>query len=245
MEEVYRKFKYVEVTDFNNLTSQWTEALGVTLHEFEKKDGFYVEVPPLKIVLENIRKYKQPILTDCRFFTMLMGCLKNNPDKKNLFSMWRTTKAFEIMVPKGCLYLTLNRDYFVLPPDDDNDYIYLSKALKTDQGQWIVEWDNLQNKSEKVYLGIVDEGPIIQSITKWVERYQKCVQTHINKKSLPPYTYSSYSIYMNLLSFYVEKHGINVGCYEFNNRGDSYNVYKNSQIISGISTQYILNIEQI
>ena len=84
MEEVYRKFKYVEATDFNDLTSQWTEALGVTLHEFEKRDGFYVEVPPIKIILENIRKNKQPILTDCRFFTMLMGFLKNNPDKKKL-----------------------------------------------------------------------------------------------------------------------------------------------------------------
>lgn len=216
LERVYNKFSYDSVTNFDKLEKSWIEDLGIVIHPDKDTQTNFIEVPPIDLLLKNLSKSKNEIKTDCRFFAMLMGCLKNNPDKKNIFIMPKNHTGLEIMIPEGCLYITLNIDKFVIETNKDRPPSILSKAFKTDQGQWIVKF------GEDSYLGIVDEGPIIMSLNEWINRYKKCVEKHLGKKNKD----EDMKIYFGLLSCLIHKHGIDVGVYSYDRMGKIQNILK-------------------
>ena len=212
---IYNRFVYDTQPEFETMEKDWVRLLGIKIHPDEKCN--FIEVPPLEEIIKKLYEHDEIIKTDCRFFAMFMANLiKNklsNKLSKSLFTMPKTSIP-EIMVPDNCHYISLDTDIFVLDNDKDKDPIYLSKALDSDQGQWIVKIE------DDLYMGIVDEGVVFLKMDEFVKRFEKNVNKHINTKK-------NNNAYKGLLRCYIGKYGLKTGAYNFSNYGTPKNILVN------------------
>lgn len=224
MEYLISRFKYVSTIDHSELQEQWIEMLGIKIHKDTTYD--FIEVPPLKEIQETLLPFPFDIkiLTDCRFFTLLIGNLLKDSTKKSFFVIPRTFDCIEINIPDNCYYITLDVDIFIRNKQNPNsEPIYIANnVMGSDQGQWIIEVVNKKSFIEKSYLGIVEEGPLYLSLDGWIERYQKCVKKYLSDKSCEKNQIKK--CYLGILSCLEKKHGIKVGVYKFKSCGSPINI---------------------
>lgn len=218
---IIKKFRYTTEIPFPEMEEQWKQKLGIEIVLGEGDHGFsYIVVPPIEIISRKILPLAEEeyIYTDCRFFALLIGNLqKAGVGKKSMFTMVSKRTVIEPMIPETCAYISLDSDIFVLEKESD-DPIILSYVLRDNQGQWIVKINHLD-----MFLGIVSEGPILLSLADWNKKYQENVTQTLEK--IEPKNISDISM-VTLLKILVEKHGVQVGVYKFNQRGNVYNELK-------------------
>ena len=231
MEQIINKFRYSE-TPLNNMEKKWEEIVGVKKHEIktDSMNSYMVEVPTLESVLHNLKEVeKYSIESDCRFFALLIGVLQehytNNINKPSIFMMHYTCPLIELYIPKNCVYITLDSAIFVTGKDKEKP-LMLSSCLDDKQGQWVVKMDN-RTETENKYLGLVGEGPLIQTLDEWCERYRQNVMK-ILEDSPKYYNYGervdTKNIIKSLLNTMIKINGLKLGIYKFNSIGESINI---------------------
>lgn len=221
---IIKKFQYTTEIPLSAMEDQWKEKLGIEILLGEGDHGIsYIVVPPIEIISTKILALAEEeyIYTDCRFFALLIGNLqKTGLGKKSMFTMVSKRNVIEPMIPDTCAYLSLDSDIFVRNKETDNPII-LSTVLRDNQGQWIVKINHLD-----MFLGIVSEGPILLSLPDWNKKYQENVTQTL--KTIEPKNEIEISM-IGLLKILVEKHGVQVGVYKFNQMGNVYNELKTSR----------------
>ena len=232
---ICNKFVYNNSICMEDLLKIWTNKLEIEVQKLETDDSFFIITNNLENTLISIKKLNpdEKIPTDCRFFSFFIGNLIKSPKEKSIIRMVLNLNSFEVMVPKNCLYLTLNTDKFKLSNSTSAIKVsdLMSVALQDNQGQWITCVDN----ENKLYIGIVREGNLILELDKWVTRYSGVIQKKVekitkstniisNKKqdSINLYKISMESLFNTLLKF----HGLNIACYKFNE------IYSEERIIN-------------
>ena len=215
LEIISSKFKYESQFDFEKLKITW-ERIGFTINPLTEHSDMVI-APTHDILMENIQNFRGEIKTDCRFFALLIGCLKTNSKS---FLMQKSRDALEIMIPEGTYYLTLDANIYVLPETEDRPPLYLTSIFESDQGQWITRWDN------QSYIGIVDEGPLIESLQYWINRYQSNIENKINKFNEIKKNNNDAikKSYYGLLNCFKGKYGLKVGVYKYDNIGGVENI---------------------
>ena len=243
LEFIANCFKYNTSLTISKMIELWTDKLKIEIKEVSK-NSFMIITKTLDETYNIMKELdnSEGIPTDCRFFAMFMRCLKNNPNIPNIFQMHLNLKSLELMVPEGCLYITLDSDKFVLSKDKENPTFVTQGALQSDQGQWIGKWGDQ-------YIGIGDDGVLKLERSEWKDRYNKCVnkylisyETIIMKRHNLRNTFGNSvgnsvgnnsmndmnnmnniyrKAYLGLLSTLVKMHGICVCVYKFNNNVDN------------------------
>ena len=214
--EIYKKFKYDTTIPIPQIIEEATTKLG--LYNNIIGESYIIITKSVEHIYTNIKRLgnDEYILTDCRFFAMLMCSLKEYPESGMGFMMHLSKNGLEIMIPKTCLYITLNTDMFVLNKESVENTIYIPEILGSDQGQWISQWEG--NK----YIGIVDEGAMIQELDYWVERYRTNVEKYIEINNNKTHSWNRVNTlkdsYDGILYSLSKIHGIDVCAYRFNNR---------------------------
>ena len=235
MDSIINKFRYSE-NPLNSMEEKWINLLGIKKHEIKTKtmNSNMVEVPPIESVINNLKEVeKYSIESDCRFFALLIGCLQehynNNINEKSMFIMHYKCPVIELSIPENCLYITLDSDIFVMDKNKENPTI-LSSCLDADQGQWVVKLDNKDNTAktepENNYLGLVGEGPLIQSLDKWCERYRENMLKILSDK--PKHNFRELidikTITKNILDTMIKINGLKLGIYKYNSIGEPENI---------------------
>ena len=218
---IANKFRYRTDIPIEDIIKNATEKLDI---KYEKlSDDFYIIInKSLKHIYTSINRLDKDyyIPTDCRFFAMLIASLKEYPESASIFTMHIKKTGLEINIPKHCIYITLDSDKFVLESKTGGNPTFVTSSLGAEQGQWITKCD------ETNYIGIVDEGVVVQKLDRWVERYRDNVEKYI-------YNYNSKDNYLiidstnhadiikksydGLLNTLIKIHGICVCAYAFNN----------------------------
>ena len=222
MEYIISRFKYIPTIDFSDMKEQWIEMLGIKIHNHGSSD--FIEVPPMEQIRKKLSEYPPDtkVLTDCRFFALLVGNLLKNPNSKSIFMMHYCLPSIDFSIPDNCHYITLDADIFVRNKENDDPIYIASNVMGSDQGQWIVEIIDKKSFIEKSYLGITENGPLYLSLYGWIERYQKCVKKYLNKES--DKNDNVKKIYLGILSCLEKKYGIKVGVYKYKSCGTPYNI---------------------
>ena len=219
--DIIKKFQYTTEIPLSAMEDQWKEKLGIEIHPGGGDTGVsFMVVPPIEIIATKILALAEEeyIYTDCRFFALLIGNLQEvGLGEKSVFIMVSKRTPIEPMIPETCAYLSLDTDIFVHNKETD-DPIILSTVLRDNQGQWIVKIKHLD-----MFLGIVSEGPILLSLADWNKKYQENVTQTL--KTIEPKNGIEISM-IGILKILVEKHGVQVGVYKFNQRGNVYNELK-------------------
>ena len=202
LDVITSKFKYSTIP-ITNMISDWEQYLNIKTEEIFGGEAIAVFVPSLVNILPYFKSMKsgQYINTDCRFFTLLIGCLKkDNVNEKSVFFMYTIIPPIEPSIPEGCYYITMDSDNFM----EGNHQ--LSTVLSDSQGQWIVKIDGDK------YIGIVSEGVMICDIKNWIDIYQNNVQNELKiQKEYQPII----SSLRGILNCKIKIDGFIIGIYSF------------------------------
>lgn len=220
------------------MEEKWIKILGIKKHEIktENMNSYMVEVPPIDSVINNLKEVENySIESDCRFFALLIGCLQehynNHINELSIFMMYYKCPSIELYIPENCLYITLDSDIFVTGKDKESPTV-LSTCLDSDQGQWIVKMDNrtggdTEPETENNYLGLVGEGPLIQTLDEWCKLYKYNVMK-ILEDSPKYYNYGEQldikNIIKSLLKTMIKINGLKLGVYKYSSSGDPENI---------------------
>jgi hypothetical protein len=241
--DIANKFRYVTDIPIEDIIKNATEKLDIK-YEKMSDDSYIIITKSLKQIYDSINKLDKDyyIPTDCRFFAILIASLKEYPESASIFTMHINKNGLEINIPKHCIYITLDSDKFVLKSKTGGNPTFVTSSLGTDQGQWITKCD------ETNYIGIVDEGAVVQKLDSWVERYRYNVEKHIanynikdNHQILDSASHAEIikKSYDGLLNTLVKMYGISICAYRFNNY---FNETPFVDILKENNTSYSINL---
>tara|TARA_B110001450_G_scaffold225923_1_gene224414 strand:+ start:487 stop:1215 length:729 start_codon:yes stop_codon:yes gene_type:complete len=216
---ISQKFKYTDELKITDMIEIWKQKLNIETQMV--KESIIIVLEPLDKIYEYFLMLKEDeqILTDCRFFAMVIGCLKQTPNISNIVIMHLNMNTSEFMIPENCTYITLDTDKFIISKNKEKPTFVAQGALKSDQGQWICKW--FDNK----YIGIVTEGALILDISEWENRYITCIKTIM--ENYKPQIFKTYDdshnshnfhthLYKSILYSLIKLHGICISGYKFN-----------------------------
>ena len=136
---------------------------------YEKINNSYIFlIKDTKMCIEELNG--KTINSDCRLFSMLVSCLKNNT---NSFLMQLSSNSLspEVLVPKYVFYLTLDPKLVYY----NNDLINLNLVLGELCGQWLIK-----DKNDEYLIGFTKEGILKKTYEEWKDFYIDGINKKLN-----------------------------------------------------------------